>query len=184
MLSKVFSNKVLPLLFAIMIIAGISFYSCHKMRIFDRMTTKSGSYNDDEMPLRYYNEPIRRKRTQYFEEPIEEGFEEGFEEGYDESFEEGFEDGVEGMTKGAIANPSDLLPKDVNSQWASLNPITKGNVAIPDLLQSGYHIGLDSVGQTLKNANYQNRADPVIERVNTGPWQQSSIEPDYTRREL
>lgn len=183
MLSKVFSNKVLPLLFAIIIIAGISFYSCKKMKIFDRMTTRRGSYNDDdERPLRYYDEqPIRKNRRarpiEYDDEPIEEGFEEG----YDESFEEGFE----GMTaNAAISNPSDLLPKDANSQWASLNPITKGNVAIPDLLQSGYHIGLDSVGQTLKNANYQDRPDPVIERVSTGPWMQSSIEADYTRREL
>lgn len=80
-----------------------------------------------------------------------------------------------------VANPSDLLPKDSNSQWASLNPITQGNVAIPDLLQSGYHIGLDSIGQSLKNANYQDRADPIIERKATGLWNQSTIEPDLAR---
>ena len=80
-----------------------------------------------------------------------------------------------------VANPSDLLPKDSNSQWASLNPITQGNVAIPDLLQSGFHIGLDSIGQSLKNANYQDRADPIIERKATGLWNQSTIEPDLGR---
>ena len=80
-----------------------------------------------------------------------------------------------------VSNPSDLLPKDSNSQWASLNPITQGNVAIPDLLQSGYHIGLDSIGQSLKNANYQDRADPIIERQATGLWNQSTIEPDLAR---
>jgi hypothetical protein len=47
-----------------------------------------------------------------------------------------------------VANPNDLLSKDSNSQWKSLNPTTQGNVAIPDLLQSGYHIGLDSIVQT------------------------------------
>jgi hypothetical protein len=78
-------------------------------------------------------------------------------------------------------DPSDLLPKDSNSQWASLNPISQGNVAIPDLLQSGYHIGLDTIGQTLKNPNYQLRSDPIIEKKDTGPWQQSTIEPDYGR---
>ena len=81
----------------------------------------------------------------------------------------------------SVSNPSDLLPKDSNSQWASLNPITQGNVAIPDLLQSGYHIGLDSIGQSLKNANYQDRADPIIERKATGLWNQSTIEPDLAR---
>ena len=81
----------------------------------------------------------------------------------------------------SMSDPSDLLPNDSNSQWASLNPITQGNVAIPDLLQSGYHIGLDSIGQSLKNANYQNRADPVIERKPTGLWNQSTIESDLGR---
>ena len=80
-----------------------------------------------------------------------------------------------------MSNPSDLLPKDTNSQWASLNPIGSGNVAIPDLLESGHHIGIDTIGQSLKNPNYQNRPDPVIQKVSTGPWSQSSIEPDYTR---
>jgi hypothetical protein len=80
-----------------------------------------------------------------------------------------------------VANPIDLLPKDSNSQWASLNPISQGNVAIPDLLQSGFHIGLDTIGQTLRNPNYQDRADPVIEKVNTGPWNQSTIEHDVTQ---
>lgn len=85
-----------------------------------------------------------------------------------------------GYTAQNVATPSDLLPKDQNSQWATLNPVG-GNVAIPDLLQAGYHIGLDTIGQTLKNANYQLRSDPIIEKQNTGPWLQSTIEPDYAR---
>jgi len=80
-----------------------------------------------------------------------------------------------------VANPSDLLPSDQNSQWAALNPIGNGNVALPDLLQAGYHIGLDTIGQTLKNANYQLRSDPLIEKKDIGPWNQSTYEPDYGR---
>jgi len=79
-----------------------------------------------------------------------------------------------------VANPSDLLPADKNSQWAALNP-SGNNVAIPDLLQAGYHIGLDTIGQTLKNANYQLRSDPIIEKKEVSPWLQSTIEPDYGR---
>jgi hypothetical protein len=82
-----------------------------------------------------------------------------------------------------VANPSDLLPKDQNSQWSALNPNTmnQGDVLMPDLLQAGYHIGLDTIGQTLRNANLQLRSDPVISKSDIGPWNQSTIEPDYGR---
>jgi hypothetical protein len=80
-----------------------------------------------------------------------------------------------------VANPSDLLPKDVNSQWGELNPVNQGNVAMPDLLQAGYHIGLDTIGQTLRNANQQIRSDPIIPKTTVGPWNQSTIEPDLGR---
>jgi len=82
-----------------------------------------------------------------------------------------------------VANPSDLLPVDQNSQWSALNPntMTQGNVLMPDLLQAGYHIGLDSIGQTLRNANLQLRSDPIIPKADVGPWNNSTIEPDLGR---
>jgi hypothetical protein len=90
-------------------------------------------------------------------------------------------DTFEGLS--TVANPSDLLPNDQNSQWAALNPNTmnKGDVLMPDLLQAGYHIGLDTIGQTLRNANLQYRSDPIIPKTNIGPWNQSTIEPDLGR---
>jgi hypothetical protein len=88
-----------------------------------------------------------------------------------------------GYASQSVANPSDLLPKDENSQWAALNPtsMNKGDVLMPDLLQAGYHIGLDTIGQTLRNANLQLRSDPIISKSDIGPWNQSTIEPDYGR---
>ena len=80
-----------------------------------------------------------------------------------------------------VANPSELLPSDANSQWASLNPVNQSNPQMPDLLQAGYHIGLDTIGQTMKNANLQLRSDPVIQKADIGPWNQSTIEPDLMR---
>jgi len=77
--------------------------------------------------------------------------------------------------------PSELLPVDANSQWAALNPVNQGNIAMPDLLQAGYHIGLDTIGQTLRNPNYQLRSDPIIQKQEIGPWNQSTIEPDLGR---
>jgi hypothetical protein len=88
-----------------------------------------------------------------------------------------------GYTAQSVANPTDLLPQDKNSEWAALNPVAmnQGNVAMPDLLQAGYHIGLDTIGQSLRNANLQLRSDPIIKRADIGPWNQSTIEPDLAR---
>lgn len=80
-----------------------------------------------------------------------------------------------------VANPSDLLPKDINSQWSALNPVNQSNVAMPDLLQAGYHIGLDTIGQTMKNPNLQIRSDPIIQKRDVGPWNNSTTEADYAR---
>jgi hypothetical protein len=79
----------------------------------------------------------------------------------------------------SVANPSDLLPNDPNSQFAG--SMNASNIAMPDLLQAGYHIGLDTIGQTLRNANLQERSDPVIPKSMVGPWNQSTIEPDLGR---
>jgi hypothetical protein len=81
-------------------------------------------------------------------------------------------------------NPSDLLPKDTNSQWAQLNPAGKGDLANINLLKAGYHIGIDTIGQTLRNANLQIRSEPPNPQVNVGPWNLSTIEPDFLRPPL
>ena len=86
-----------------------------------------------------------------------------------------------GYSMQQVANPSELLPSDANSQWASLNPVNQNNPQMPDMLQAGYHIGLDTIGQTMKNANLQLRSDPVIQKSAIGPWNQSTIEPDLMR---
>ena len=88
-----------------------------------------------------------------------------------------------GYAAQSVANPSDLLPKDANSQWSALNPnsTNSGDILMPDLLQAGYHIGLDTIGQSLRNPNLQLRSDPVIQKADIGPWNQSTIEPDYGR---
>ena len=109
--------------------------------------------------------------------PLKIGNESNAEEKEKEKDKEGFQ----GYCTQDVANPSELLPKDDNSQWASLNPVSQSNPQMPDLLQAGYHIGLDTVGQTMKNANLQLRSDPVIQKSDIGPWNQSTIEPDLMR---
>jgi len=88
-------------------------------------------------------------------------------------------------SKPNIQNPSELLPKnDSNNQWAQLNPSGKGDLANINLLKAGYHIGIDTVGQTLRNANLQIRSEPANPQLYVGPWQQSTITPDFMRPPL
>ena len=83
-----------------------------------------------------------------------------------------------------ITNPSELLPKDTNTQWAQLNPSGKGELANVNLLKAGYHIGIDTIGQTLRNANLQIRSEPPNPQLYVGPWNTSTIEPDFFRPPL
>jgi len=78
-----------------------------------------------------------------------------------------------------ISNPAELLPKDTNSQWAQLNPSGKGELANINLLKAGYHIGIDTVGQTLRNANLQIRSEPPNPQLNVGPWNNTTISPNF-----
>ena len=89
--------------------------------------------------------------------------------------------GASGYQLQPVANPKELLPKDQNSQWAALNPVNNSEPVLPDLLQAGNLIGLDTIGQTLKNANLQLRSDPIIEKQNVGPWNNSTYEADVAR---
>ena len=83
-----------------------------------------------------------------------------------------------------VADPSELLPKDTNSQWAQLNPAGKGDLANVNLLKAGYHIGIDTVGQTLRNANLQLRSEIPNPQNAVGPWMISTIEPDLRQNTL
>jgi hypothetical protein len=88
---------------------------------------------------------------------------------------------IQPQAAGSMQNPSDLLPGDNNSEWAQLNPAGQGDLANINLLKAGYHIGIDTVGQTLRNANLQIRSEPPNPQVNVSPWMQSTISPDLMR---
>ena len=81
-------------------------------------------------------------------------------------------------------NADDLLPKDDSSLWAQVNPSGEGSLKDRNFLQSGYHIGINTVGQTLRNANQQLRSDPPCPQVKVSPWLQTTIEPDLGRKPM
>jgi hypothetical protein len=84
----------------------------------------------------------------------------------------------------AMPDPAALLPHDTNSQWASLTPSGDGALQNVNLLQAGSIIGINTVGSSLRNANLQLRCDPIIEKKNTGPWMNSTIDAPLPRKSL
>ena len=83
-----------------------------------------------------------------------------------------------------VANPADLLPRDSNNQWGSLNPSGSGDLQGQNLLSATFLTGIDTIGNTMKNANLQLRSEPANPQLNVGPWNQSTFAPDLMRTPL
>jgi hypothetical protein len=80
--------------------------------------------------------------------------------------------------------PSELLPKDQNSVWAEQNPMGPGSLKGKNFLSAGALIGVNTVGQSLRNANWQLRSEPPNPQVPISIFNQSTIQPDVNRRPL
>ena len=76
------------------------------------------------------------------------------------------------------------MPGNANSKWAQVNPAGQGELGDQNFLSAGYHIGVNTVGQSLRNANLQLRSEPANPQLNVGPWNQSTITSDMQRRPL
>ncbi len=79
---------------------------------------------------------------------------------------------------------SDLLPADTNSTWAQVSPSGVGELCTKNLLNSGHHIGVNTQGCSLRNANRGIRSEPPNPQVQVSPWLQTTICPDLLRRPL
>ena len=87
-------------------------------------------------------------------------------------------------TRQQVVDPRQLLPKDDNNSFSKMNPGGAGDIQNVSLLKAGYHIGINSVGQSLRNANLQIRSEPANPQMNIGPWNQTTMGPDLSRRPL
>ena len=83
-----------------------------------------------------------------------------------------------------VLTSADLLPRDANSLHAQVVPSGQGALTDQNFLTAGYHIGINTVGQTLRNANRQLRSEPANPQTTVSPWLQTTIEPDINRRPL
>jgi hypothetical protein len=79
----------------------------------------------------------------------------------------------------------DLLPKDAaNSKFSQVNPSGQGDVDSKNHLTAGYTLGVNSVGNSLRNANRQLRSEPPNPQLKVSPWMNTTIGPDLGRRPL
>ena len=79
---------------------------------------------------------------------------------------------------------NELLPQDNSTAWAQVNPQGSGTLKDRNFLQAGHHIGINTVGQTLRNANLQLRSEPPNPQTQVSPWLQTTICPDLLRKPL
>ena len=83
--------------------------------------------------------------------------------------------------------PEDLLPTDESKAITEFNiakPVGEGILQGVNMLDASYHVGINTVGQSLRNANRQLRSEPPNPQVNISPWMNSTINPDLPRRPL
>ena len=82
-----------------------------------------------------------------------------------------------------MMDPKELLPTDNNNEWSNIMP--SEDLKNVGMLNAGHHVGINTVGSSLRNANLQIRSEPVIPQTkNVGPWNNTTIEPDNLRRAL
>ena len=100
------------------------------------------------------------------------------EEGFVGDANNDFDDGNSCFIRDRLTS-SDLLPLDSgNSKWADINPSGSGLLGDQNFLTAGYHVGINTIGQSLRNANLQLRSEPPNPQVAVSPWGISTIEPD------
>ena len=83
-----------------------------------------------------------------------------------------------------MLTPEELKPQDNSSLWAQVNPAGEGSLKGRSFLQAGHNIGINTVGQTMRNSNLQIRSEPPCPQVSVSPWNQTTIEPDTARKPL
>lgn len=100
----------------------------------------------------------------------------------------------------AATKPSEFTHEDLGSKCAGANAAfvssdllpkttTKDQPYAPDLkgmqlLDATDYIGVDTVSNTMRNANLQIRADPPNPKTVVSPWINSTIDPDPFRKGL
>jgi hypothetical protein len=80
----------------------------------------------------------------------------------------------------------DFLPKEINDQWFDTDfSQAKFNINDDKLINTErYVIGINTVGQSLKNASYDIRGTVPNPKFSVSPWNNSTYEPDMNLKSL
>jgi len=80
----------------------------------------------------------------------------------------------------------DFLPKEINDQWFDTDfSQAKHNINDDKLINTErYVIGVNTVGQSLKNASYDIRGTIPNPKFTVSPWNNSTYEPDFNLKPL
>ena len=81
---------------------------------------------------------------------------------------------------------NDFLPKEINNQWFVTDfSQAKFNINDDILINTErYVIGINTVGQSLKNASYDIRGTIPNPKFSVSPWNNSTYEPDFNIKPL
>ena len=188
-----FAIAILLLLILMLLLSYNSKCKTDKVERFD------GNTNQQIEPLMNYKERFQNEINQSFDkkekftqiaDPYAPGGPKKINENPVEPFEgsnnlEGFANDVDYMQQDPTScfkrdrlTKDDLLPKDANLKWAQINPSSAGDITDKNFLTAGYHLGINTVGQSLRNANLQLRSEIPNPQVAVSPWLISTIEPD------
>ena len=92
------------------------------------------------------------------------------------------------LNKGNVSNynSKDYLPKEINDQWFDTD-FSQAKINVNDdqlIVTDKYIIGVNTVGQSLKNASYDIRGTVANPKFTISPWNNSTYEPDYNLKSL
>jgi len=83
-------------------------------------------------------------------------------------------------------NAKDYLPKEINDDWFNTD-FSQAKFKMNDdklINTERYVVGINTVGQSLKNASYDIRGAVNVPKYSVSPWNNSTIEPDYNIKPL
>ena len=149
------------------------------------MNSAEGEEYDAEDDDMYYPEDTDAEDDDMEEHDMEEhDIEDAEDEPYDDTMDA--ENSLPKVMKPAmplLTPSSQLLPK-ITPEAADFAQFAPKNLQAQNFLTATQWVGVNTQGSSLKNANYDLRANPLIPKADVGPWSQSSIEPNLYAREL
>ena len=91
---------------------------------------------------------------------------------------------VPGWTGAPPAVSTDLLPKPEPRAVEFGEYAPRGEIIDNNLVDASKLVGVDTIGSSLKNANYGLRRDPLVVKQDVGPWTTSTYTADLLRKSL